>query len=232
MTITKNPITIWFSRTYNNFKIQKQNRAKHLKIGYMCFVRNCSFGHSNTLYDNVSLDGVTLGDFTYIGTETRISNAILGKFCSIGPDTAIGLGKHPTRTFVSTHPIFFSVLGQAQQVVCDRNYFVEFAPINIGNDVWVGARAVVIDGVSIGDGAIVAAGSVVTKNVPPYAIVAGVPAKVVRYRFEPHEVELLLTIKWWDRDFSWIKKNIKSYHNISQFLIAEEPCLSSIASCP
>jgi len=177
----------------------------------------------NTIYNDVSLSEVSLGDFTYIASGTKISRAKIGKFCSIGPDCKIGLGKHPTKSFVSTHPIFYSTLKQAQIAFADiafadKNYFEEFGNIEIGNDVWIGANAIIVDGIKIGDGAIVAAGAVVTKDVPPYAIVGGVPAKIIRYRFDKDEIAKLLELKWWDKDINYLKSNFKKFHDIKEFL--------------
>ena len=130
----------------------------------------------------------------------------------------IGLGKHPTRNFVSTHPAFFSSLGQSQVTFSTESVFEEFAKINIGNDVWIGARAIILDCVNIGDGAIIAACAVVTKDVPDYAVVGGVPAKILRYRFEPNEIKFLKEFTWWDKDISWLRENYYQLHDIKNFI--------------
>ena len=178
----------------------------------------CSFGQYNTIYENVNLNEVRLGDFTYVANNTNISKTTIGKFCAIGPDCKVGLGKHPSSIFVSTHPIFFSTLGQAQITFADVDYFDEFENITIGNDVWLGANVIVVDGVNISDGAIISAGSVVTKNIPPYAIVGGVPAKIIRYRFKKDEIEKLLKLKWWDKDIEYLRNNFIKFHDIKGFL--------------
>lgn len=214
----RNPITIWFSRVLKAKRLEKKYQKYNLKIGYMCTVNNCSFGFFNTIYDFVSLNNVQLGDFTYIANGTSISKTSIGKFCSIGPGCKVGLGKHPTRDFVSTHPVFFSDLKQSQISFSDKKYLNEFSDIKIGNDVWFGANVIVVDGVNISDGVIVAAGSVVTKDIPPYAIVGGVPAKIIRYRFNQNEINELLCSKWWDNDFSFLKKNFKYFHNIHDYV--------------
>jgi len=217
-SILKNPISVWFAKLIKSKLLEYKNRDKFLKIGYMSHATNCTFGIYNTIYNDVSLNNVNLGDFTYIAGNTKISRTNIGKFCSIGPDCKMGLGKHPTKDFVSTHPIFFSTLKQAQISFADKNYFEEFERINIGNDVWIGANSIVVDGVQIGDGAIVAAGSVVTKEIPPYAIAGGVPAKVIKYRFEKEEIEKLLEIKWWEMDIEYLKNNFKKFHDVKNLL--------------
>lgn len=217
-TLLKNPLTVWFAKLIKSKIIEYKNKDKFLKIGYMANATKCKFGIYNTIYNEVSLNEVTLGDFTYIAGNTNISKTTIGKFCSIGPYCKIGLGKHPTKDFVSTHPVFFSTLKQAQVTFADINYFDEFAYIIIGNDVWLGANVIVVDGVKIGDGAIVAAGSVVTKDIPPYAIVGGVPAKIIKYRFEKEEIKKLLQLKWWDMDVEYLKENFIKFHNIKSLI--------------
>ena len=217
-TLIKNPLSIWLIRLIKSKILEYRNRHKSLRIGYMSNVNNCKFGIYNTVYSYVSLNQIELGDFTYISDYTSILRTTIGKFCSIGPDCKIGLGKHPTKDFVSTHPVFFSTLKQAQVTFADRNYFDEFAYIIIGNDVWLGANVIVVDGVKIGDGAIVAAGSVVTKDIPPYTIVGGVPAKIIKYRFEKEEIKKLLQLKWWDMDVEYLKENFIKFHNIKSLI--------------
>ena len=87
----------------------------------------------------------------------------------------------------------------------------------IGNDVWIGANVVIMNEISVGDGAVIGAGSIVTKDVPPYAIVVGSPARIIRYRFEKEEIEFLLNFRWWDKDSNWIKDNYLKFNNIKEF---------------
>lgn len=210
----KNPLTLWLRWVCFKFYFEWKYSAKNFKIGYLSNFSACSFGSYNTLYENVVLTNVVMDDFTYVSSNTAISNARIGKFCSIASDVVIGTGMHPADVFVSSHPIFFSPLRQAQISFADQTYFKEFSDVVIGNDVWIGTRSVILDGVTIGDGAIVAAGAVVTKDVPPYAIVGGVPAKVIRYRFTEEKIDFLVTFKWWNRDLNWLRNNFMAFHDV------------------
>ncbi len=166
----------------------------------MSFAYNCQFGYNNIVYDKTILVNVKIGDYTYIGSNSKIQHAEFGKFCSVGAEVYIGLGKHPLH-YKSTHPAFYandsSYYGVEPEI---KNLTPEYEKITIGNDVWIGTRAIILDGVSIGDGVVIAAGAVVTKDVPSYAIVGGVPAKIIKYRFEPDKINQLLEEKWWEKE--------------------------------
>jgi len=158
--------------------------------------KSCLFQKYNRLYPESCLSNVSLGRFTYIAGST-IGNAKLGAFCSIGAASIGGLGTHPVN-MLSTHPSFYSNRGQAGCHFADKQYIEEASTTIVGNDVWIGAKAVVLDGVSIGDGAIIAAGAIVHENVPPYAIVGGVPARIIRFRFDDDVIKMLLDWQWWN----------------------------------
>jgi len=214
----KNPFTQWIKYSIKNLLIVLKYRKKHLFVGSNVKIWNCSFGNFVSIKDGASIGKSSFGDFTYIGFNTKVSRAKIGRFCYIGPDVKIGLGgKHPSN-FVSTHPIFYSIQKQAQITFADKNYFEEYADIIIENDVWVGANALITEGVRIENGAIIAAGAVVTKDVPPYAVVGGVPAKIIKYRFEEDVIQKLLEDKWWEKDIYWLKENFKSFHTIDEYL--------------
>lgn len=217
LKIFKNPLSLWVVRLLGSCYLEIKYKRKNLKINGSSSIKKCRFGNRNTIYKNVQMNEVDLGDFTYIAVGSNLSRVSIGKFCSIGPASKIGIGKHPSDTFVSTHPIFFSTIKQSQITFSDKNYFTESVNITIGNDVWIGAGVIVVDGVNIADGVIVAAGSVVTKDVPPYAIVGGVPAKIIKYRFKKNEIEELLKLKWWDMDIDYLRRNYKKFHNIKNF---------------
>ncbi len=142
-----------------------------------------------------------IGYYSYVGKDVEIANreTTIGKYCSIARHACIGTSQHPTG-FLSTHPVMFLEMPYGPTLPPESRckYDGMKPPCHIGNDVWIGRNAIVMDGVTIGDGAIVAAGAVVTKDVPPYAIVGGVPAKLIRYRFSPEIIAALLELRWWD----------------------------------
>jgi acetyltransferase-like isoleucine patch superfamily enzyme len=181
----------------------RRERAKGLRIGMLSVCDATRFGHWNTVHQFARLRDVTLGDFSYVANGARIVNARIGKFVSIGPNSRIGVGVHPAG-FVSTHPAFYSRL-QSEDRSLAHHDFIESVTIEIGHDAWIGEGAIVMDGVVIGDGAIVGAGAVVTRDVAPYAIVAGVPAKLLRYRFSEEDIAWLRASRWWDRDLEWLR---------------------------
>lgn len=215
-SIIKNPISTWLVRYLRKHYLEYKHADKKLKFEYMATALNCQFGNYNTIYPWSEMSNVTLGDFSFVARECKLANAIIGKFTCVGPEVVCGLGRHPSRNFVSVHPIFYSVRRQAQITFAAHSGFQEFAPITIGNDVWIGARAIILDGVTIGDGAIVGAGAVVARDVPPYAVVGGVPARIIRYRFDPDEISFLMQMRWWDRDLEWLRKNSELMRDINK----------------
>lgn len=211
------PFILWLKWYFRSRRLLYKNRHKRLKLGYMSELFEVETGQYTTLYNHVKVSDSTIGDFVYICDHSRISNTTIGNFCSIGPHVQIVLGKHPTH-FVSTFPAFYSVNRQCQLSFVDENAVDEIAPVTIGNDVWIGANALIMDGVTIGDGAVVAAGSVVTHDVAPYAIVGGVPAREIRKRFDEATIARLLDLKWWDQDPEWLRSHAHLFRSVDNFL--------------
>lgn len=177
----------------------------------------------NVFGDNITFNG-RIGYGSYVGERSNI-NAIIGRYCSISSDVRTVSGTHPTSGFVSTHPCFYSTKKQAGFTYVNKASFKEdvFADsdrhfVVIGNDVWIGSNVLLLPGVHIGDGAIVAAGAVVTKDVSPYSIVGGVPAKEIKKRFSEEEIKKLMEIKWWNRPSEWIQKNADKFADVSVFI--------------
>lgn len=149
------------------------------------------------LYSPYKVKESEIGAYTYIAFNSQIRNVKIGKFCSIGPNFFAGWGIHPTNG-ISTSPCFYSIKKQCGYSFSKMNKIEERKPILIGNDVFIGANVIVLDGVIIGDGAIIGAGTIVSKNVPPYAIVAGNPMRILRYRFTPEVIDNFQKIQWWN----------------------------------
>ncbi len=172
-----------------------------------------------------------LGYGSYIAPGCQLS-ARVGRFTNIAPYVICNSGQHPyTEPFVTTSPCFFSLMTkqnvntQAGFTYATEQLFEEFRmvdyknniAVNIGNDCWLGQRCFLAGGITIGDGAVVLAGAVVTKDVPPYAIVGGVPAKVLKYRYDEETIALLLKVKWWDKDEEWLKANWRLMTDMEKF---------------
>ena len=115
--------------------------------------------------------------------------------------------------------MFFSLSKQNGYTFAQKQIFEEIkSPISIGNDCWIGQRVFIVGGVRINDGAVVYTGAVVTKDVPPYAIVGGVPAKILGYRYSDEIINKLLGFKWWDKPIVWLKENYEYFSNLDEFL--------------
>lgn len=160
---------------------------------------------------------VNLDDYSYISKNCCVSHCNIGKFCSIGPNFCCGLGIHPTDG-ISTSPMFYSVAKQNGMTLCRENKIEESKLTTIGNDVFIGANVTVLDGVTIGDGAVIGAGAVVTKDIPPYAVAVGVPAKVVKYRFDEPTIKDLLKKQWWNGSEEELKKVERDFWEVQKFL--------------
>jgi acetyltransferase-like isoleucine patch superfamily enzyme len=219
--LAKNPMTLWLIWVIRTLILKSKYLDRSLNVEYLASINNCHFGKFNRICTKSILSEVEIGDMSYIGQFSRLSKVKIGKFSCIGPEVLIGLGVHPTRDFVSIHPAFYSAGRRAQTTYSQYHLFKETREVLIGNDVWVGARAIILDGVAIGDGAIIGAGAVVTKDIPAYAIVGGVPAKIIRYRFNETQVSSLLVRSWWNEDLDILRNNYKLFSNIDNFLNSE-----------
>lgn len=166
-----------------------------------------SFEGANSIGDGSIFDG-KMGYGSYICGDCKIEGNI-GRFTSIGYGVRVLRGTHPFEApFVTTSPVFFSMRKQAMETFADEQLFDEILPpVTIGNDCWIGERVSIVGGCSIGDGAVVLTGAVVTKDVPPYAIVGGVPAKVLKFRYDEDTVSWLLKVHWWDMPLDWLRTN-------------------------
>jgi acetyltransferase-like isoleucine patch superfamily enzyme len=157
-----------------------------------------------------------IGRYSYIGNNCIVINTNIGKFCSIADGCVIGGASHPIN-WVSTSPVFH----QGKNIL-KRNFsnhdFTTSLPTNIGNDVWIGSNCLIKSGVKISDGAIVGMGSVVTKDVGPYEIWAGNPARNIRKRFTEEYIRDLLDSEWWNYDEEKLERNASYFNNVNEFI--------------
>jgi len=167
-----------------------------------------TFTKSTLIGRFVKIKDSKIGKYSRVNSGAKIAYTDIGNFSGISFGSRVGVGGHPTQ-MVSTSLIFHKRNIIKDEWAKEINFTK--GRVEIGNDVWVGMHAMILTGVKIGDGAIIAAGSVVTKDVPSYAIVGGVPAKIIKYRFEPEVINKLLEIKWWDLSDEEISNKIEFF---------------------
>jgi acetyltransferase-like isoleucine patch superfamily enzyme len=213
--LINNPLFISIQRSIQNYKIEK--KLDNVVIWNMSLINNSNLWKCVTIKNETNITNSNIWDYTFISHACNISFTNIWKFCSIWQNLKSGLWKHPT-DMVSTHGVFFSIWKQHRLTFVDKDYFNERSQNNIWNDVWIWTNVTLIDWVSVWNWAIIWAGSVVTKDVPPYAIVWWVPARVIRYRFKDEIIEKLLKIEWWNKDSEWIKNNALYFRDVEKFI--------------
>lgn len=175
-------------------------------------IKNSRIHKTSRIYESTNFYGSTIGKYSYVSYDSKVINTDIGNFCSISSNVTIGEAEHPL-DWASTSPVFQEVNNSGSSVRFARHVLPQPKRTTIGHDVWIGHRAIVKAGVTIGTGAVVGAGAIVTKDVAPYAIVAGVPAKLIRYRFDNQIIKELLATEWWnaeDRVLSDVGEYVKN----------------------
>lgn len=191
---------------YQGARVANSTLADDCSVGNFSRVDFSTLGYKCRIDRNNHIYRSQLGRHSYTGMGTVVMCADIGAFCSISWNVSIGGADHDY-TRMTQHSFLYNehddLRPENEDIIYDR--FIE--KLSIGSDVWIAAGATITRGVSIGHGAVVAANSVVTKDVPPYAIVAGSPAKIIKYRFENDVIDLLLKLKWWEWSQEKIKEN-------------------------
>ena len=177
----------------------KASRDGAPRIHATALHRDSTFGKFVDVGDRVWITECEIGDYTYIERHCEMIYATIGKFCAIAADVRINALNHPMER-VSQHKITYRPNEYFVGGKIDKGFreMRQQKRVVIGHDVWVGHGAIILPGIAIGHGAVVAAGAVVTKNVEPYSIVAGVPARRIKWRFEKDIRDRLISLAWWD----------------------------------
>jgi acetyltransferase-like isoleucine patch superfamily enzyme len=209
-----------------------KNLARHLLVRFRNKEARIAFSARVSLdtrlakgvrvHPGAQIGACTIGRYTYVGARCQIGRTSIGSFTSIGGEVLCGLASHPVH-FVSTYPGFYSNRSSGATWFGSFLPFEDSRPVSIGSDVWIGARAVILGGIRIGHGAVIGAGAIVTRDVADYAIVAGIPAKLIRYRFDPDLRARLLQSRWWDAPEATLTKGAPFVNDPEAFLEAVAP---------
>jgi acetyltransferase-like isoleucine patch superfamily enzyme len=182
------------------------------RVSFLAFWdSNSSVSLKTYLAQGVRVNNSSIGDYSRVRQFTTMHYCSVGKYTCISKNVRIGLGGHPLN-LISINSVFYS--HQANELRGDwvrKIDFDEHSETEIGNDVWIGESVTIVGGVKVGNGAVIGTKAVVTKDVPPYAVVGGIPAKLIKYRFEPEIIEKLLEIKWWDLPEDEIERNLEAF---------------------
>lgn len=180
------------------------NKKNRRRIESLDVSLNAKFGNYVIIGKNSMIDDNTvIGEHTFVGKNCNITKAVIGRYCSIANNVSIGQGEHDLER-ISTSSLFYS---NGYETLTKQ-------PCNIGNDVWIGTDSIILRGVQVSDGAVIGANSVVTKDIPRFAIAVGSPAKVIRYRFEPEMIDKVINSKWWDKELGGAKVLIKELEKL------------------
>ena len=189
-------------------------------ISPFCVLQEAEVDKTAAISTGVRFYGSRIGKYSYFGKGCYIADTEIGNFTSISTDCYIGGASHPT-DWVSTSPVFHN-----RENILKKNFarhdFQAFTKTTIGSDVWIGNRAMIRAGVTIGDGAVIGMGAVVTKDVGPYEIWAGVPARLIKKRFDEETIARLLRSRWWDYSDERLTQAAGSFNDVEKFLTENE----------
>ena len=182
-----------------NIHVTNAPRDGSPRVHSSSIIRNCELGQFTDVAERVVMAETTLGDYSYVERHTEIIYATIGRFCAVASDVRINALNHPMER-ISQHKITYRPNEYFLFAKVDKEFRDErkAAVVEIGHDVWIGHGAIILPGLKIGPGSVIAAGAVVTKDVEPFAVVAGVPAKRIKWRFKKSIREQIITLSWWN----------------------------------
>ncbi|MGH1440402.1 MAG: DapH/DapD/GlmU-related protein [Cellvibrionaceae bacterium] len=183
-------------------------------FGQDCHIKKSEFGYACEVGDRCKIVNTTFDDFSYISDDSDVINSTIGKFCSIAAHTRINPGNHPLERVALHH---FTYRASRYGLGQDEAEFFQWRadqPVVIGHDVWLGHAAVVLAGVTIGNGAAIGAGAIVTKDVEPYSIMVGNPAKPLRRRFSYEVIAGLENLAWWDWPLDLLAERLGDFRKL------------------
>lgn len=186
------------------------------KSSVLSTIINSSVDKTAALCRGVRFYGSSIGRYSYVARNTLVQKTEIGSFCSISEGCMIGMPSHPT-DMVSSSPVFLQG-GNYLKKNFSRHPYESCPATKIGSDVWIGAHALIKSGITIGNGAVIAAGAVVTHDVPPYAIVGGVPARVIRFRFSEEKIAWLNETQWWLWDDAKLQKHAERMTGVDELM--------------
>ena len=206
------------------------NLSNSIEIGRNAKVRGAKIAENVRIGAQCNIQGGKVDCYSYMGNYCELPQVEIGKFCSIAAHVTLAAGNHPM-SYVSTSPYTYSTIRNSftkKQLYTQEFFYTDETHkylCKIGNDVWIGTGATLVCGskaLNIGNGAVIAAGSVVTKDVPPYAVVAGCPVKILRYRFSDETISEMEKEKWWDKSEEWIRESIETFSDPSRLFARED----------
>lgn len=213
-------------KSFLNFsKRTRLNFQHNIEIGSNTLVRYADIKPNVRIGKYCNVQGGAYDCYTYLGNFCELPQTKVGRFCSIASHVLLAAGNHPM-SYISTSPYTYSNIKGSLAKQCyfekeffyinDKNKFL----CEIGNDVWIGTGAVLVcrnKALQIGNGAVIAAGAVVIEDVPPYAVVAGNPARIIKYRFSNNEIKALQEMEWWNKGEEWLSNNCGNFISITKF---------------
>ncbi len=194
---------------------------RYIAKGLRCILQpaaltNCKIDKTSAVCSGSQINRTSMGRYSYIGHDCFFVNVDVGSFCSIADGCRVGGAMHPIHR-VSSSPVFHAGKNVMKKNFCNLEE-IETPKTIIGNDVWIGANACIKAGVTIGDGAVIGMGAIVTEDVPPYEVRAGVPARLIKKRFDDDTIKKLLETQWWDWDDEKIARLADNFENVEGFL--------------